>query len=186
MDGHDYRLEKITEIQINLEEQRLRRLELSENYYKAVKWVNNADAILITLSMGLEAAGVGLLSTIIAAPTVVVLESLALCTGVLSMAGKYASKKLALKAQKHEKITVLVEAQLNSISTLISKALNNGNISDHEFSLIMSEFSKFQEMKNDIKTKTREQIRQETNNSLIEQERREDRESFVNQFFKNL
>ena len=38
MDGHDYRLEKITEIQMNLEEQRLKRLELSENYYKAVKW----------------------------------------------------------------------------------------------------------------------------------------------------
>ena len=51
----------------------------------------------------------------------------------------------------------------------------------------MSEFSKYQEMKNDIKTKkTREQIRQETNNSLIEQGRREARESFVNQFFKNL
>ena len=100
MDGHDYRLEKITEIQMNLEEQRLKRLELSENYYKAVKWVNNADVVLITLSMGLGAAGVGLLSTIIAAPTVVVLESLALCTGVLSMVGKYASKKLTLKAQK--------------------------------------------------------------------------------------
>ena len=59
---------------------RVKRRELSENYYKAVKWVNNADAVLITLSMGLGAAGVGLLSTIIAAPTVVVLESLALCT----------------------------------------------------------------------------------------------------------
>ena len=142
--------------------------------------------MLITLSMGLGAAGVGLLSTIIAAPTVVVLESLALCTGVLSMVGKYASKKLTLKAQKHEKIKVLVEAKLNSISTLISKALNDGNISDQEFSLIMSEFSKFQEMKNDIKTKTREQIRQETNNSLKERGKREARESFVNQFFKNL
>ena len=59
MDGHDYRLEKITEIQMNLEEQRFKRLELSENYYKAVKWVNNADAILITLSMGLGAASLG-------------------------------------------------------------------------------------------------------------------------------
>ena len=108
------------------------------------------------------------------------------CTGVLSMVGKYASKKLVLKAQKHEKITVLVEAKLNSTSTLISKALNDGSISDQEFSLIMSEFSKFQEMKNDIKTKTREQIRQETNNILIEQGRREARESFVNQFLKNL
>ena len=85
-------------------------------------------------------------------------------------------KSFLLKAQKHDKITVLVEAKLNSRSTLISEALNDGSISEHEFSLIMDEFSKFQEMKNDIKTKTREQIRQETRDSLIEQGRREARE----------
>ena len=93
---------------------------------------------------------------------------------------KYASKKLLLKAQKHEKITVLIEAKLNSISTLISKALNDGSISDREFSLIMDEFSRFQEMKNVIKTKTREQIKQETRDSLIEQGRREAREQLKN------
>ena len=176
--GHDYRLKKITEIQKDLEEQRHKRRELSEKYYKAVKWVNNADAVLIALSMGLGVAGVGLLSTIIVAPVVVGLESVALCTGVLSMVGKYASKKLTLTAQKHEKIAVLAEAKLNSISTLISKALNDENISDQEFSLIVSEFSKFQEMKNDIIIKTREQIRKE--NNPIERAR----ESLVDKFFK--
>ena len=44
----------------------------------------------------------------------------------------------------------------------------------------MDEFSKFQEMKNDIKTKTTEQIRQETRDSLIEQGRREAREQLKN------
>ena len=165
---------------MNLEEERLRRQRLSEHYYRAVTWVNNSDAVLIAVSMGFGIAGVGLLSTIIAAPVVVVLESLSLGTGVLSIIGKYASKKLLLKAQKHEKITVLVEAKLNSISTLISKALNDGSISDSEFSLIMDEFSKFQEMKNVIKTNTREQIKQETKDSLIEQGRREAREQLKN------
>ena len=174
--GHDYRLKKITEIQMSLEEERISRRRLSEKYYRIVTWVNNSDAVLIAVSMGLGIAGVGLLSTIVAAPVVVALEILSICTGILSIIGKYASKKLLLKAQKHEKITVLIEAKLNSISTLISKALNDGSISDREFSLIMDEFSRFQEMKNVIKTKTREQIKQETRDSLIEQGRREARE----------
>ena len=111
---------------------------------------------------------------------------MSICTGVLSIIGKYASKKLLLKAQKHEKITVLIEAKLNSISTLISKALNDGNISDREFSLIMDEFSRFQEMKNVIKTKTREQIKQETRDSLIEQGRKEAREQLNNKITLDL
>ena len=178
--GHDYRLKKITEIQMSLEEERISRRRLSEKYYRIVTWVNNSDAVLIAVSMALGVAGVGLLSTIVAAPVVVALEILSICTGILSIIGKYASKKLLLKAQKHEKITVLIEAKLNSISTLISKALNDGSISDREFSLIMDEFSRFQEMKNVIKTKTREQIKQETRDSLIEQGRREAREQLQN------
>ena len=178
--GHDYRLKKNTEIQMNLEEERIRRRRLSENYYRIVTWVNNSDVVLIAVSMGLGIAGVGLLSTIVAAPVVVALEILSICTGILSIIGKYVSKKLLLKAQKHEKITLIIEAKLNSISTLISKALNDGSISDHEFSLIMDEFSRFQEMKNVIKTKTREQIKQETRDSLIEQGRREAREQLKN------
>ena len=72
------------------------------------------------------------------------------------------------------------QQKLNSISTLISKALNDGSISDREFSLIMDEFSRFQEMKNVIKIKTRDQIKQEMKDSLIEQGRREAREQLKN------
>ena len=92
--GHDYRLKKITEIQLKLEEEREIRERLSENYFRAVTWINNSDAVLIAVSMGLGIAGVGLLSTIVAAPVVVALEVLSICTGVLSIIGKYVSKKL--------------------------------------------------------------------------------------------
>ena len=44
--------------------------------------------------------------------------------------------------------------------------------------LIMSELHKFQEMKNNIKIKARKSIDEETKNTLIEQGRREARESF--------
>ena len=68
------------------------------------------------------------------------------------------SKKLSLKAQKHEKITVIAEAKLNSIRDHVSKALDDGKISDQEFSLILAELKNFQEMKNKIVSETRELI----------------------------
>ena len=44
-------------------------------------------------SLGMGAAGVGLLSTVIAAPVVVALEAAALVCGLAGMAGKYASRR---------------------------------------------------------------------------------------------
>ena len=181
--GHSYRIRKINEIQSSLERERDKRRDLSKKYDRSVKWVNNVDAILITTSMGLGVAGVGLLSTVILAPIVVIMEGAAIGTGLLSIVGKYATKKLHLKARKHERIKILAEAKLNTISDHISKAMKDGKISAEEFSLILSEISKFQEMKENVKIKTRESIDEEAKKTLIEQGRREARESF-NKYFK--
>ena len=156
--GHDYRIKKLDEIQLYLKKEIHKRQLLSEKYFRIVKWINNIDAVLIAISMGLGATGIGLLSTIVAVPAVVALESVALGTGVFSIIGKYASKKLSIKALKHEKITVLAEAKLNSIRDHVSKALNDGKVSDQEFSVILSELKNFQEMKHKIVWETRELI----------------------------
>ena len=99
--------------------------------------INYIDGFLITVCMGLGSAGVFLLSTVILAPVVAAMEGVA-----LSIVGKYVNTRLALKAQKHERIKILPEAKLNTISDHISKALNDGEISAEEFALIMSELSK--------------------------------------------
>ena len=70
-------------------------------------------------TIGLDVAGVGLLSTIVAAPLVLVMEGVALCTGILSIAGKFVNSKLFAKAEKHKKIQVL--AKLNTISDHIPR-----------------------------------------------------------------
>ena len=57
---------------------------------------------MITLGGG--AGGIALLSTVIAAPTVIAIEGVALFTGFLSVIGKYSVKKSTYKAEKHETI----------------------------------------------------------------------------------
>lgn len=181
--GHNYRISKINDIQRTLEIERDKRRDLSKKYNRGAKWINNTDAVLITASMGLGAVGVGLLSTVVLAPVVAAMESAALGSGLLSIIGKFVSKKLLIKAKKHERIKILAEAKLNTISDHISKALDNGEISSEEFTFIISELRKFQEMKNDIKTKTKEEISETATNSYIEEGRRQAQESFA-QYFK--
>ena len=94
------------------------------------------------------------------------------------------NKKLALKAEKHEKIKVLADSKLNTINDYISKALIDGDISNEEFKLILSELEKFQVMLEKIRSKVRGQIDKQTKESLINQGREEAIKSFQYMFEK--
>ena len=62
---------------------------------------------------------------------------------------------MSLKIEKHEKIAMLADSTLNTISSLISKALTDDTISDEEYSLIVLEFETFTRMKEDLKIKSK-------------------------------
>ena len=69
--GQGYRLQKINEIQAFLEKEVETRGSLSKKYFRASKIIDNVDTVLITISLGAGAGGIGLLSTVIAAPAVI-------------------------------------------------------------------------------------------------------------------
>jgi len=183
-EGHSFRLQKISQIQKQLEDEKNERQALSKKYHRAKKIINTADAALLVVTMGLGAGGVGLLTTIVAAPIVIIMEGVAVGTGFLSIIGLYVAKQLSIKAEKHETIKVLAESKLNTIADHISKALADNKISDEEFSLIVSELSKYKEMKEELKKKTRKLIDHETKSSLIAQGREEAMESVRKLFQK--
>ena len=135
--------------------------------------------------MGVGAGGIGLLSTIVAAPAVIAIEVVALSTGLLSVIGKYRVKWSTSKAEKHEKIKTIASTKLNKISSHVSKALTDNEITDDEFRLILEELEKYKVMKKEIRTKTKKKIMGETKESLIERGRQEARESFRRLVEKN-
>ena len=51
------------------------------------------------------------------------------------------------KNKMHDKILMLAESKLNSIEILISKALNDIEISHEEFTIILNEKDKYDKMK---------------------------------------
>ena len=183
--GQSYRLQKSNEIQRVLEDEREKRHNLSKKYHKAVKVVGNIDSALVTISMGLSVAGVGILSTVIAVPAIIVMETTALGAGFLGIIGGQFNKMLMRKAEKHEKIKVIAETKLDTINGLISKALTDNKISDEEYTLIPSEVIKYRKMKEDVRSKTRKSIDEEMRTSLINQGREEARNYFRKMFHKN-
>ena len=164
--GQGYRLQKISEIQAFLEKEVEERGKLSKKYFRAAKIVDSVDTVLITLTIGAGAGGIGLLSTIVAAPTVIAIEGVALFTGLLSIIGKYNVNWSTSKAEKHEKIKTIASTKLNTISSHISKALTDNEITDDEFRLILEELEKYKVMKEEIRTKTKKKIMAETEDRL--------------------
>ena len=75
--------------------------------------------------------------------------------GLLRVVGNQAIKKMSLKIEKHEKIAMLDVSSLNTITSLMSKALTDDAISDEEYSLILLEFETFTRMKEDVRIKSK-------------------------------
>ena len=57
---------------------------------------------------------------------------------------------MSLKIQKPEKIAMLTVSTLNTISSVISKALSDNSISYEEYSLILLKFETITRMKEDL------------------------------------
>ena len=65
-------------------------------------------------------------------------------------------KEAESKKDKHEKIAVLAEGRLSTVSDCISKVLNDEEITKKEHSLIVSELDKFRETKEEIRANAKD------------------------------
>ena len=71
--------------------------------------------------------------------------------GLLRVVENQAIKNMSLKIEKLEKNAMLDVSSLNTISSLISKALSDDSVSDEEYSLILLEFETLTRMKEDLR-----------------------------------
>ena len=104
-DGQNYRLQKISEIEIKL----LKERDAKALYKKYKRGMNATDGVDIALiSTSVVMAGVGL-----AVPVLLPLEMAAILCGRAGVFVKLVRRKLASKAQKHYEIKTLGESKLN-------------------------------------------------------------------------
>ena len=102
-DGH-IRLKQIDEILEILIAQRDKRNELSTKYNIGVNIIGVIDNCVGVTVIGLGITEVGLLSTIIAAPAVIGIETVSIVIGLFRVVGNQAIKKLSLKIENTKRL----------------------------------------------------------------------------------
>ena len=135
--GETHCLQHVAEVRFRLEKERTFRASKYKKYRRGANVVDGIHTALSVTSMGLAASGVGLLSTIIAAPVSLGLQAGAIVCELLGVGGKLVGRRLQGKARKHDLIRGLAESKLNTIADRISVALNDDKITDEEFRLIL-------------------------------------------------
>ena len=149
----DYRLKHIKDVKQELERTSDIRKSLRKRYSNLNSSLDYSNYALNTVSCISEVSSVSLLSTVALVPVSVVLGGVSAGCGVASVIVTKLNKKFKHKQDKHRDIYNLCENKLNTINSILSKALNDGFISNEEFDLILKEEKHFREMKESIKSK---------------------------------
>ena len=146
--GQNYRLQKISEIEKQLITERDARKALYKKYKRGINITDGVDVDTALISASVIMTGVGL-----AVPVILPLEIVAIVCGCMGVCVKLLRRKLMSKTQKHYEIKTLGESKLNSIKSLISTALNDGQISEQEFKIVLDKLNKYNDLKDKTHTK---------------------------------
>ena len=82
---------------------------------------------------------------------------------------------LYIKTAKNEKIKTLAESKLDLISDLVSKAVEDANVSHEEYQFILKEKEHYRKMKEEIRAKSKkaaDKITAEQREEILKQEKR--------------
>ena len=123
--------------------------------------MHKSAVVLGSLSVGLSSGALATALTgfgIVASPA---LAGVATVCGLTSVGFAAASKRVERKVTKHEKIYTLALAKRNSVNELVSKALEDKQISDLEFRLITREVEQYHQLKGEIRDGVKKKVTQE-------------------------
>ena len=174
--SQNYRLQKISEIEKTLINERDTRKALYKRYKRGINIMDGIDSGLISASIAMASVG-------FAIPALLPLEIAAACCAGLGVCVTVIRRRLNTKTKKHSEIKVIAESKLNSIKKSISKALEDGKITDLEFKGILEELENYNSMKKEKLSENKiKELTEKERKELIEQGKREaleDRERLI-------
>ena len=91
-------------------------------------------------------------------------------------------KIFTVKQEKHNAIKLLAQTKLDSISKIISQAMEDGDISPTEFHKVLQEVEKYHRLKVDIRNQAKAKVKEitkEQREEILEQGRKEGKEDFL-------
>ena len=153
IDGNNFRLSRSCKVLEALEREVVHYENVRKKYNRARNVFTQVGAATGFLSVILSAGGLGTGLTGVGLPIGISLGALGGTFGIASIGCGLALKKLSSKVSKHDQTVALAKAKTNTVSGLVSKALNDNEVSDNEFALIIEEKEKFNSLKLGIRQK---------------------------------
>ena len=148
----DFRLGRIRDCQRELENEISHYQRVTKKYKRANSIAHTSSAltgvtaaVLSSTGLGISLSGIGV---IIGAPLTGIAGLLSFISTAMMIGGRRLNKKI----MNHEKTISLAEAKHPLMSKLISKALNDGRISDVEFDLILREVEQYHSLKKGLRS----------------------------------
>ena len=181
-DDESYRLKKIDELEKFLRTEVESRDKLTKRFKRRATAATFSDTSVIAAITALEIASLVTLTTGIGMPISVILSSTGLFLGLASAVIHKTQKIFDSKAKKHDKIKTLAESKLDTISGIVSKAIEDSHISHQEYQLILKEIEHYRTMKEEIRTKskkTTDAITAEQREKILKQGREEGQQAFL-------
>ena len=152
-DVSSFRLKKICDCQRELENGISHYKRVAKKYKRAHTIAHLISALTGVTAAALSSTGLGIslsgIGVIVGAPLAGIAGLLGFISSAMMTIG---GRRLSKKITKHEKAISLAKSSSVSIK-LISKALNDGRISDAEFDLIVREIEQHHSLKKDLRSK---------------------------------
>ena len=170
-----FRLTEISQLKAKLQDEVSERMQLCKKYKRAENVLDGFDIGVNSIALSLSVTSGVLASTGILLPFAIPLAVSAGALGVVGITCKGINRKLKTKYKKHSSIKQTAESKLDSISEIVNKAINDNNISDEEFKLVVDEMGKYNELKKIIQNKVvgNTGISEEEKKSIIEQAKKD-------------
>ena len=153
-DVNKYRLDEINKIRDYFNNEIKERKDIIKKLNKFLVSFDYLDKIFITLLASFGTLSIASYASVVGIPAGITGASLTLVftigTGIIKSLLKLTKKR----KKRHNKIIVLAKNKLNMIDTLLSRALNDSEISHEEFANIINEVNIYENIKENIKELT--------------------------------
>ena len=146
--------------------------------------IDVASTSLITSSVIIGGTSIPAFASDVGMPIGAALGGLGVVLSLLTIAIWKYSRSLTVKQGKHDSIKLLTQSKLDSIVDIISRAMQDGDISPTEFHKVLQELEKYCKLKADIRNQTKAKVKQitkEQREEILEQESKEGKEIFSRQ-----
>ena len=163
--SNNFRLQKSCEALTKLEKEAVHYHNVRKKYKRYYNILSNISVSTGALSFIISSSAISVSLTGVGIAIGASVGVAGLICGIASVITASSAKKVSKKVIKHEKTLAICESK-NSIKDRISKAMRDNKISDEEFSSILSEVDKYNELKSAIRAKYRRS--KEANEAYVE------------------